>query len=93
MRIDPTGLPTTTLRPAGTPGSRSADKAGQAQNPGEAEAFVATEELTRLLAAVAEQPDVRPEAVQAASERLQSGDLLTPAAAAEVAKEMLGSAE
>jgi hypothetical protein len=54
---------------------------------------VASAELTKLLALVASEPDIRPEVVQRAAERLANGDYQTQDAAEQTAQAILNSPE
>lgn len=81
--VSPTAIPTT---PTG-----GGPKAGRVDPPvgGEDSTFTPTPDLARLLESVRALPDVRPEAVSAATDLVASGELLTPAAAFDTAQAAL----
>jgi len=92
MQINPssgyTGVsPTAT---SATPAGGGA-KPGRVDPPagGEDSTFTPTPDLARLLESVRALPDVRPEAVSAATDLVASGELLTPAAAFDTAQAAL----
>lgn len=74
-------------------GGGNARSGGKVDAPlgGEDSTFTPTPDLARLLAAVREQPEVRPDVVAEVSARLAAGDLLTPAAAAETANAVVAN--
>lgn len=93
MQINPSsgysGVSPTATPPAATAGGGS--KAGRVDPPvgGEDSTFTPTPDLARLLESVRALPDVRPEAVSAATDLVASGELLTQAAAFETAQAAL----
>lgn len=95
MRIDSTsGFPTVGLTPTSAASVHSGAKSGnKVETPvgNEDSTFTPTPDLARLLSAVKSLPDVRPDAVAAASKQLASGDLLTPNAASDTAQAIQAS--
>ncbi|QEL13786.1 hypothetical protein [Limnoglobus roseus] len=69
---------------------RVASSAGEAKPATEAKtSFAPTTDLSQLLAAVKQLPDVRGDVVQSATARLNNGELSTPAAAQDTAQAAL----
>ena len=92
MRVDPSSSAQSPIAlsqaEANSPraSNRSATAPGSSVDNG---SFVMTDQLSQLLAAVRTAPDVRPEAIAAASAKLASGELETPQAASETASAIL----
>lgn len=84
--VSPTAPGTTAAGGGSKPGVRIDPPAG-----GEDNTFVPTPDLARLLAAVRELPDVRAEAVNAATDAVASGELITREAAADTARAVIAS--
>jgi hypothetical protein len=67
--------------------------AGVTGSVNENESFAPSSDLSSLLAAVRQTPDVRPEAIEASSAQLSSGALNTPQAATDAAQSLLNSGD
>jgi hypothetical protein len=94
MRVDPSNAQSPialTQAEATAPRSASQTTASPG-SPADTSSFAMTDQLTQLLAAVRNAPDVRPEAVASASAKLASGELDTPQAATDTASAMLQDA-
>jgi hypothetical protein len=93
MRVEPTGpspiLPKPVASTARTPSS-AADPAAAPATDG---AFAPSGDLSSLLAAVRQAPEVRPGAVEAAAAKLTTGELSAPQAATDSAKALLDSGD
>jgi hypothetical protein len=91
MRVDPLGTPPPLKQTtAGT--APKAARSPESPSPNavsDAGSFTPTSELTALLTAVKQAPDVRPEVVESVAARLASGELDTPEAAADTARSLL----
>jgi hypothetical protein len=94
MRIEPTGTPPVAPKAvdsAPRPGTKATDSApGTA---GDAGSFSLSNDLTALLAAVRQTPDVRTEVIDSAAANLAAGVFDSPQAAADAAKALLGSGD
>jgi hypothetical protein len=92
MRVDPsTSQAPIALTQTEAAASRTANRAGGSTGAATPDAggFAITDQLAQLLASVRSSPDVRPEAVAAASAKLASGELNTPQAATDTASTFL----
>jgi hypothetical protein len=95
MQINPssgfTGVsPTAPGAPSASGGSKSGARVDSPAG-GEDSTFTPTADLARLLESVRQLPDVRPEAVSAATDLVTSGELFTTVAAADTAQAVLAS--
>ncbi len=92
MQIQPGGTyrPTTSEALSAEQTQRVASSASEAKPAAEPQtSFAPTTDLSQLLAAVKQLPDVRDDVVQGVADRLTSGELATPAAAQETAQAAL----
>jgi len=93
MRVNPTG--TSPIVPnSGASAARTT--ASTTESPGtasEPNSFAPSADLAALLTAVRQAPEVRPEAVAAATANLSAGNLQTRQAAADSAKSLLDSGD
>ena len=87
MRVNPSSNNTSVdpLRAAGDGPKSGAKAEALSGTSGEVASFTRSSDLSRLLSALKEQPDVRDDAVVAAAIHLAAGDYHTSAAAAETA--------
>jgi hypothetical protein len=95
MRVDPSNNAQSpiALTQAEAAAPRTANRtAGSPASPVGTGSFAMTDQLTQLLSAVRNAPDVRPDAVASASAKLASGELDTPQAATDTANAMLQDA-
>ncbi|MBN9120340.1 MAG: hypothetical protein J0I06_14480 [Planctomycetes bacterium] len=94
MRIEPTGTAPIASKPvesAPRAAAKSADGATGAA--GDAESFSLSGDLTALLAAVRQTPDVRTQVIESAATNLAAGVFDTPEAAAGAARALLDSGD
>jgi hypothetical protein len=96
MQVNPTGsqspIPQTAAGAAARAG-RAAQSAGAPAGATDAESFALTGELTALLAAVKQTPEVRAAVIESVAARLAAGELATPEAAADAARTLLASGD
>jgi DNA-directed RNA polymerase sigma subunit (sigma70/sigma32) len=93
VNVSPSGTYQAVARPAVTPAPAADSGAGSPAPAAAGDAvFTQTDQLTKLLAAVREAPEVRADVVAAIAERLAAGEFDTPAAAAAAAQNLLGDA-
>ncbi len=93
MRVDPTG-PSPIVPSAAGSAPRTAAKSSDASEPAtESSSFAPSAGLAALLASVRQAPEVRTDAVAAASAKLAAGTLNTPQAAADAAKGFIESGD
>jgi hypothetical protein len=92
MNVSPSGTYQLVSRPA-VPPAAAPDTASQGAPAvplsGEDAVYTQTDQLTRLLAAVRESPEVRADVVTSIAARLAAGDFDSPAAAADAARNLL----
>lgn len=89
MRVDPLGTPPPLKQTAAGTAPKAARSPEPSTTAADAGSFTPTSELTALLTAVKQAPDVRPEVVESVAARLASGELDTPEAAADTARSLL----
>lgn len=90
MRIDPLGTP---LPPAKASATSAAKPAASGTDStvaaSDSNSFTPTSELTALLAAVRQSPEVRTDIIESVAAKLESGEIDTPEAAADAARTLL----
>ena len=89
MRLDPASNPNLDINRPKTVQEPGAQAQGPKGAPGQETSFEVTSELEGLIRFVEGLPDVRDEAVAEARANVDSGELLTPEAAGEVAEAFL----
>lgn len=90
MRIEPAGTPATPAPSSTAPAPKPADSGNEAA-PLSKTTFVPTGRLASLLAQARSQPEMRNEAIEDAASKLASGELDTPEAMLDTAREILHS--
>jgi hypothetical protein len=99
VNVNPSGSYPQTSRTVNQPAARGVstpkgeEPAAGTSAPAEAASFLPTGDLTRLLAAVRDTPEVRADVIESVAARLAAGQFDTPEAAADTARALLGSGE